>query len=1590
MGRIFLRIPGGDGFAMHVFLQRQAVLCLLITTGVLNAEAVGLPAIVSPPVRHGIQAQQVVVRTGETLSLEVASPQAHGASSRVVWQRTRGSLQADGNTARFTAPESPGYAVIRADVVENDVVRATYQYPVLVYEQFVLLKADDYVGWTGDISPEWRTYVDYLTHERRLKHSVGIITLSMDGFTPPNAFAFTEDIKAMAASGLVEFWHHGLTHEGAPTDDPPLTEFYGMPLSFQQSHLVDGRQMALETAGLSLTTFGPPFGLTDATTLTAVGNVPEINVWYSGQPAFSGTVLEVDGNAIEETTGLPDYELFEAVYDEDDPYLVLQVHPGFIDVNNAPLFIDNFGEFEAVVDFLLDRGAQFILPREYHALVTEGHFPLHPDADQDGDGVNDFAEGQGDADLDGLPDFLDADTNGLSGPGVQDLRLTDAGAGVVELAYELDSAAPAQVSGWVSLDGGLTFDVAMTGASGDIGVAVSPGAGKQISWNTTGVIPEGFSEPVFLRLVPELPTTGTLAPATIAGGTFTQGCADCSTGTAIPTHTVSLNAYEMAPFETTNGDFVDVLNYALAQGYLEDMVGQPYMGGDVYLSRERLYRTTDPEAEISFDGTSFAVGTRDGLALDEFPVVHVSWYGAVAYCVWQSEREGLAPAYALDGSWTLRVPVREGYRLPTEAEWERAAAWQPPPGAIHFRYGFSSDVINPGYANYGTFNPGGYASGLKTTPIGYFDGKPSTFDAASPTGLYDMSGNVAEWCHDRQRTYTAEAVGNPLGGDTTGARVVRGGSWQDDASACRTDIRATAFANTTNARIGFRVARTRYAGAAQARVPVDTVPPELDAFALMAAPAPTDQTVTVQVIFSEMVEGIGTEDFTVSTSGEVDVAPTVTAIAGGPIAWSVTIDVGSMSGTLGLAVANDATVTDMKGNALSGAPTSGALHTVETLSPLVRSVTLVGTPPLNGRTLTFDVAFSKEVTEVTLSDFEALSSGDVVSPPAVTGVFGSGAVRQVTVKVNQVEGAVGLALSESNQIVDLDARPLENTLGSGLIHTADTVGQRISGIVLLNNPPLTASTVTFGITFTGDVSGFTMDHVQVGIEGREEGLPSVTALRGSDAMWEADVAVGALEGVLRITVQDNAGEIVDDLGNVFVPTGTISPPHNADTLSPDLLSIAVDGSPPLNAPSFSYVLTFSEAVTGLSLDNVFLSSDGTGVPAPRLTGVSVVADPAQWVVVVDTGAFEGLAGLTVPDGLLDVEDGVGNPLDRGVSTGLNRPVDTIAPVLEQVTLATASPTGASTVLYEASFSEPVAGFAGSGEGYLDITATGLTYETVSVTPQTSSRYTIAVSGLAGDGELGLTLATEVRETGSIADTAGNALAPVTVDPVVARVDRVGPTMVCRDISVTVGPGGRVSILPEDLDDGSFDPTGILERSLSGDVFTCADVGSVVPVILTAVDGLGNEAICVSNVTVTDAHFICTGEGEGVPEVHTADWNGVPDFRIDLTELLRGIQLFQFGVDGYCCDEGEGERLEDGYVSGPCGEQMCPPHALDYAPLDRRIDMGELLRLIQFYNSGGYYRCETESGDGFCVGVAEEGEGAAAEGAASAATERGRP
>jgi formylglycine-generating enzyme required for sulfatase activity len=287
----------------------------------------------------------------------------------------------------------------------------------------------------------------------------------------------------------------------------------------------------------------------------------------------------------------------------------------------------------------------------------------------------------------------------------------------------------------------------------------------------------------------------------------------------LPRHQVTLSAYYIGKYEITNRQYCEVLNWAKGMGYLESASGGTYAGGAVYNKNGIMLLEGDFSyySQIFYSGGLFSWKSRDTYSMENHPVVCVSWYGAVAFCNWLSEKEGKTPAYNLS-TWELVNKTNGGYSLPTEAEWERAAAWD---GSKHWIYGYTSDDgNNRNRYNYeddlggtGYVNPLGLTSYPDTSPVGWFNGvninpngSVQTINSPSPVGCYDMSGNVLEWCHDWYSStyYKGGAMIDPNGPSSGSERVSRGGSWSSDAQYCRSAYRLSHPPEMTYWDVGFR------------------------------------------------------------------------------------------------------------------------------------------------------------------------------------------------------------------------------------------------------------------------------------------------------------------------------------------------------------------------------------------------------------------------------------------------------------------------------------------------------------------------------------------------------------------------------------------------------------------------------------------------------------------------------------------------------------------------------------------------------------------------------------------------------------------
>lgn len=269
-----------------------------------------------------------------------------------------------------------------------------------------------------------------------------------------------------------------------------------------------------------------------------------------------------------------------------------------------------------------------------------------------------------------------------------------------------------------------------------------------------------------------------------------------------PYHWVQLGSYAIDRYEVTNAQYAAGLNWAYAQHNLITVSGGAVRKlGDPSIVYCDL-TASSPYSRIVWSENTETFSAVAGRELH--PVVMVSWFGAAAYCNWRSAREGRPLCYDLT-DWSCNVSL-PAYRLPTEAEWEKAAGWDPVEYR-HYRYGERTDgcgtnCLDGHRANYSNSgDPFDFEPSLRTTPRGYYNGTNhngyQTQDARSFYGCYDMSGNVVEWCNDwYSMSYYSTFPPLPPwvdpAGPTTGShRVLRGGGYENAPNGCRSGVRSS-------------------------------------------------------------------------------------------------------------------------------------------------------------------------------------------------------------------------------------------------------------------------------------------------------------------------------------------------------------------------------------------------------------------------------------------------------------------------------------------------------------------------------------------------------------------------------------------------------------------------------------------------------------------------------------------------------------------------------------------------------------------------------------------------------------------------------
>ncbi|MDR2476786.1 MAG: formylglycine-generating enzyme family protein [Treponema sp.] len=228
--------------------------------------------------------------------------------------------------------------------------------------------------------------------------------------------------------------------------------------------------------------------------------------------------------------------------------------------------------------------------------------------------------------------------------------------------------------------------------------------------------------------------------ALVEGGTFNMG-SDCGESNEQPVHKVTVKGFYMGKYEVMQKEW----------------------------------------AEVMGSSPSYFKG-------DDLPVENVSWMDAIEYCDKRSQKEGLKPCYQSGGGVITCDWSANGYRLPTEAEWEYAAK------------GGGRDIQEYEYSGGSNADTVAWYSGNTTHPVGT--------KAANSLGIYDLSGNVCEWCWDWYGAYSSGTQTDPTGAASGTYRVVRSGSWYYVARFVRSAVRDYFAPSFRNNNLGFRLVRS--------------------------------------------------------------------------------------------------------------------------------------------------------------------------------------------------------------------------------------------------------------------------------------------------------------------------------------------------------------------------------------------------------------------------------------------------------------------------------------------------------------------------------------------------------------------------------------------------------------------------------------------------------------------------------------------------------------------------------------------------------------------------------------------------------------
>jgi hypothetical protein len=554
--------------------------------------------------------------------------------------------------------------------------------------------------------------------------------------------------------------------------------------------------------------------------------------------------------------------------------------------------------------------------------------------------------------------------------------------------------------------------------------------------------------------------------------------------------------------------------------------------------------------------------------------------------------------------------------------------------------------------------------------------------------------------------------------------------------------------------------------------------------------------VTFQAAFSEAVSGVAAGNFSLTgTAGISNSNIGTPATTDGGVHWSIQVTgLANATGTLELNLANNTNIVDQLNNPLFTTSFDGQSYTfTQTVAPALTSINRFtpGSQLTNASGVTFQATFTEAVISVTASNFTLTGTAGVSNSSIGTPSTSDGGVHwSISVTVGGANGTLELDLANNTGIVDQLGSPLTTTTLAGQSYTLDHVLPTIA-IGAPSTSFTTGTPVTYTVTYgDADFLSSTLNNFNVHLNATGTAAGALTFDPSTGPV--RTVTITAISGVGTLGISIDKGSAVDQAGNLAPAAGPSATflAVSSNLPNPKLVSISrfAPSGAFTNRSSVTFDVGFSKPVKGVMAGNFSLSGTAAGsIGTPTSANGGM-----DWMVpVTGLGSANGTLELDLANnsGIFDLAN---DPLATTAFTGQSYTIDHVPPTMSAITrlVPTAALTGASSVTFQATFSEAVMGVAA---GNFNLTGTAAVPNANIGTPSTSDGgldWSITVGSLSSfNGTLELDLA----NNSGITDLAGNPLTTTSFAGQSYTLDHVPPTVTITSAAPNPPTTGSITV-----------------------------------------------------------------------------------------------------------------------------------------------------------------------------------------------------